>query len=72
LEIELSKPANNKAINVGTNIQSGPASLAQKQAWRRFWLKVISESEADQATEDNQKMSSSDRGGHEEVLNNSE
>jgi len=30
------------------NIKRGPASPAQKQAWKRFWQKLISEVKADE------------------------
>jgi len=33
-------------VKVVTNVKLGPASLAQKQAWRRFFQKLISEVKA--------------------------
>jgi len=31
------------------NIKRGPASPAQKQEWKRFWQKLISEVKADES-----------------------
>jgi hypothetical protein len=36
------------SIKVVLNIRPGPASPAQKQAWKRFWQKLISEVKADE------------------------
>ncbi len=33
-------------IKVKVNIQPGPVSPAQKQAWERFWQKLITEVKA--------------------------
>jgi len=36
------------STNVVVDIKPGPASPAQKQAWKRFWRKLISEVKADE------------------------
>jgi hypothetical protein len=36
------------SIKVVVDIKPGPASPAQKQAWKRFWGKLISEVKADE------------------------
>jgi len=36
------KPAA-KPIQLVVNLKPGPASLAQKQAWKRLWQKLIAE-----------------------------
>ncbi len=37
------KSSKTKQPKVTMNIQSGPMTPAQKQAWKRFWQKVITE-----------------------------
>ena len=36
------------STNVVVNIQPGPASPAQRQAWKRFWQKLIAEVKAEE------------------------
>lgn len=42
----MSKPINNMQSKVTMNIRPGEISLAQKQAWRKFWQKLITEVKA--------------------------
>lgn len=35
-----------KLVRVAADIRPGQTSVAQKQAWRRFWQKLISEVKA--------------------------
>lgn len=42
--VELPKTAI-KPIKVSVDIRAGPASLAQKAAWRKFWKKLIAEAQ---------------------------
>ena len=41
----MSKCTTQGEVKVKTNIQPGPASPAQKAAWRRFWAKLITEAD---------------------------
>jgi hypothetical protein len=42
-ERQVSEPNRNIQSKVIVNIQPGPISLAQKQAWKRFWQSMIAE-----------------------------
>lgn len=37
-----------KSAEVRVDVQPGPASPAQKAAWRKFWRKLISEVKSDE------------------------
>ena len=41
------KITSNTEIKVTKDIRSGPATLAQKTYWRKFWRKIIAEVTAD-------------------------
>lgn len=41
------KITSNTVIKITKDMRSGPATLAQKMAWRRFWQRIISEVKAD-------------------------
>jgi len=40
------KPDTKMQSSVMVNIQPGPTSPAQKQAWKRFWQKLIAEAKS--------------------------
>lgn len=41
-----------KPLQVSVRIQQGPVSSAQKQAWNRFWQKLIAEAKTDVSIHD--------------------
>ena len=43
-----SQTSSTSPAKVILNIKRGPASPAQKQAWKRFWQKLISEVKAEE------------------------
>jgi hypothetical protein len=45
------KPAEKIQVKLTVNIQPGPASPAQKQAFKRFWQKLIAEAKGEAKNE---------------------
>lgn len=37
-----------ESVEVKIDIRPGPGSLAQKQAWRKFWARLISKAKCEQ------------------------
>jgi len=46
--MRVTKTTTKTEIKITTDIRLGPASLAQKTAWRKFWQKLISEAKREQ------------------------
>ena len=46
MTMKATKNTTKTEIKVTTDIVPGPASLAQKTAWRKFWQKLIAEVKA--------------------------